>query len=305
MKRNLRRTLKPQQKKREEQCNSPHFPIESLPIGMFRIPNQRIRAQHDHDFTEIAIIESGHGVHLFDNISLPVIAGDVFIINPDHPHAWLKTQDMAVTNIMISESNSLPMLNDLKNHPGYPALFTYEPNLLAQQKGRGRLKLNVAQLNEVLRISHRLGYALKSKKKLYPSETMATLQLLSLIGLLCDAYIDTPNRAQKTVLRVGKAIQEINMNITNPPNTNKLADDMNISTSTFYRLFRQATGLTPAEYLNDRRIESACKLLASTDYNITEIAFKVGFQDSNYFSRSFRKLKDITPLKFRKMNSLW
>ena len=54
-------------------------------------------------------------------------------------------------------------------------------------------------------------------------------------------------------------------------------------------------------YLNYYRIELACHAMAVTRKNVTEIAFEVGFSDVNYFIRTFKKIKGVTPKRYMKM----
>ena len=54
------------------------------------------------------------------------------------------------------------------------------------------------------------------------------------------------------------------------------------------------------EYIINLRIQNACRLLLETNKSITDIAFECGFNDSNYFGDSFRKIKGISPRKYRK-----
>jgi AraC-like DNA-binding protein len=51
--------------------------------------------------------------------------------------------------------------------------------------------------------------------------------------------------------------------------------------------------------LTGQRINRACSLLRHTDKQITEIAFEVGFNDSNYFTRQFRKTTGLAPRDYR------
>ena len=56
--------------------------------------------------------------------------------------------------------------------------------------------------------------------------------------------------------------------------------------------------------IRDRRIHNAARLLtASSRCSITEVAAQCGFNDSNYFTSVFKKIKGITPYKFYKMNA--
>ena len=55
------------------------------------------------------------------------------------------------------------------------------------------------------------------------------------------------------------------------------------------KLFKQYTGKTAAAYLNDYRLEKAKSLLLHTDVSVTDIALDVGFNNTSYFIKNFRK----------------
>ncbi|MCD7752440.1 MAG: AraC family transcriptional regulator [Lachnospiraceae bacterium] len=67
----------------------------------------------------------------------------------------------------------------------------------------------------------------------------------------------------------------------------------------FCRIFKEATGRTPIDYLNFYRVECAAELLCSTKKEILDIAFSCGFHDAAYFSRVFRRYKLTSPREYR------
>lgn len=73
-----------------------------------------------------------------------------------------------------------------------------------------------------------------------------------------------------------------------------------LSVSRFSHLFKELTGTTPKNYVEQRRMEAARELLSSTELSISEIALAVGYQDPFYFSRVFKKNVGIPPTAFRK-----
>lgn len=75
-----------------------------------------------------------------------------------------------------------------------------------------------------------------------------------------------------------------------------------MSESYFSRRFKQVTGFGFKEYLNTIRIRHACDLLLQTNKSILEISEECGYMDSNYFGDAFRKVKNISPSKYRKAN---
>jgi AraC-like DNA-binding protein len=76
-----------------------------------------------------------------------------------------------------------------------------------------------------------------------------------------------------------------------------------MSKSNLLAVFKEATGHSPIEYLIRLRLHNAAEMLASTSLSISEIAAECGFADSNYLTRQFRKIYNISPREFRK-NSL-
>ena len=66
------------------------------------------------------------------------------------------------------------------------------------------------------------------------------------------------------------------------------------------RLFRRVTGQSIVDYLNNRRIEAAQKLLETTELSISAIAEQTGFASAAHFRRVFREVMDLSPLQYRK-----
>ena len=76
-----------------------------------------------------------------------------------------------------------------------------------------------------------------------------------------------------------------------------------LSKNAVYQLFRDEFGTTVNEFITQKKLRLAQKLLQSEpNLNVTQISAKCGFHDYNYFIRSFKKYVGMTPLKFRKTN---
>ena len=67
----------------------------------------------------------------------------------------------------------------------------------------------------------------------------------------------------------------------------------------FSRAFKQSMGMSPTNYIAERRIEGAKKLLQETELPISEIALRVGFSSQSHFTTSFRRVAGATPKAFR------
>lgn len=73
-----------------------------------------------------------------------------------------------------------------------------------------------------------------------------------------------------------------------------------MSSTYFSKKFKEVTGFGFKEYILNIRMKKACSLLLETRLSVTEIAYETGFNDSNYFGDVFRRIKGISPLKYRK-----
>lgn len=73
------------------------------------------------------------------------------------------------------------------------------------------------------------------------------------------------------------------------PSVRELAEAVKCSPNHLSSLFRKSVGTTIKSYVNNVKLEYACRQLETTTYNIAEIAWACGFQDASYFSRIFRR----------------
>lgn len=80
----------------------------------------------------------------------------------------------------------------------------------------------------------------------------------------------------------------------------EIASELNLSRSLLYLKLKKIINMSPNEYIQSVRLNYSKKLLQETDLNIAEIAYKVGFTDPNYFSRSFKQFYGETPTQYRK-----
>lgn len=86
-------------------------------------------------------------------------------------------------------------------------------------------------------------------------------------------------------------------------NLQKLSNKFNVSYGHLSTCFKELFGTTFHSFLNDIRIKHACGLLASTNMQIIDIAFEVGFNSYQTFSRVFRQLKGMSASEYRKKHS--
>jgi len=98
---------------------------------------------------------------------------------------------------------------------------------------------------------------------------------------------------------VKKAVNYIKLNFENPLTLEEIAETIPVNASHLSRKFKAETGMSIIDFINMNRIDAAKIYLQINTSSITEIAFLVGFNDVNYFSRVFKKMTGLTPSQFR------
>lgn len=104
---------------------------------------------------------------------------------------------------------------------------------------------------------------------------------------------------QKYTPLVRKAMNYIELNISQGVSLKNLSEELNVNASYLSTVFKKEMGQTVTEYINQRRVKIAILYLNTSSMQIQDIAFRVGICDVNYFSKVFKKITGMTPTKYR------
>ena len=122
-----------------------------------------------------------------------------------------------------------------------------------------------------------------------------------LIGLMysLERNIELKNRNQEQVDMINRARLRIREELESALTIQEVAEEMGVSYSNFRKLFKEFTGLSPATYQQDLRLQRAKELLTTTDMSIKEIAYKLNFDSPDYFSSKFKAKTGRKPSDLR------
>ncbi len=101
--------------------------------------------------------------------------------------------------------------------------------------------------------------------------------------------------------RIAYAISFIKNHLTENISIDKLVDKACMSKSHFFKIFKNTLGISPIDYITSERIKLSKSLIKSSNYQMSEIAYKTGFNNASYFSKQFKKHEVITPCEFREI----
>ena len=127
------------------------------------------------------------------------------------------------------------------------------------------------------------------------------LQLLILINRCSINYIQTPKIENKNE-NIFRIVRYLNSNYANKISLKSLCEKFFMSESHLSRSFKKVTGFNLISYLNIIRIKAAQELLIHSNKNITEIAYKVGYDSITHFERVFKSITLASPLEYRRIN---
>lgn len=105
-------------------------------------------------------------------------------------------------------------------------------------------------------------------------------------------------------LLVNKILHYMYMNIENFMSLKKLCEDLNISMSYASSIFKKEMNISIIKYSKKLKVERAKTLLKTTDESILSLSTKLGFHDESHFCRTFKEFTGLSPLQFRKNDSM-
>lgn len=224
-------------------------------------------ARHSHPYLELMYFAEGRGDLEVSGHKMSVTLYDAVVYPANWPH-----QEAATT----------------EGRREIICLWVYLPEL---------------QLSESIQLHDRngdLSTLFHTIYREYKRERPEPLILEYLMKLLLTTILRSQRESQGNEGILTCVLQYIHTHYAESITLDQLAAIEHISKSYLSRRFKQQTGRTVISYINHLRIETAKRLLTTTQANVNEIAYQVGFESPKYFHRIFRADTGDTPAGFRK-----
>lgn len=144
-------------------------------------------------------------------------------------------------------------------------------------------------------------FALMSNPKAYYELSVYALLFTMIWQIYSNGYVISARSApsSRQIESVSLVLDWINQNFKEEISSKTLSQVSNLNFNYLCKIFKNYTGQTITQYVNEQRIEHACYDISMKNKSITEAAFRNGFNDLSYFAKTFKRYKGITPREFK------
>lgn len=237
---------------------------------------------HTHHFTELFYVLSGQGNFLVDNHTITVRENDMVIINPNIEHTE-QSLDAKPLEYMVFGVDGLTFLFGDVSSPKNYGFYSYS---LGKSSFYSFSQILLREINE-----KNSGYEIICHDIL--EVLIITIARSENIGVLAEESARLPREC-------AAAKRYLDSNYAQPITLDSLAEATHINKFYLSHTFTRILGMSPINYLINRRLAVAKDLLIQTNHSIAQIASSTGFASQSYFSQIFKKVVGMSPNQYRK-----
>ncbi|NMA42169.1 MAG: AraC family transcriptional regulator [Oligosphaeraceae bacterium] len=267
-----------------------YAPITKVDDVLFNIYHHQVAEnviEHTHDnCIEITIVTGGTALHHADGECIHLQKGDCLVTLIEGSHSISKPKQLELFTVSCTTA--------LNHMVGFNLNFLHGIRDLFSGRGKTNIfHLNSAEFSDIWRIVTQMNNLQSSSQT---GEIRSCFAIL--LCLLAQAYSRTLMTG-KNQYRLEKTLDYINNHYDEDIKLSKLAKLSAMSESQLIRSFRKYYGTTPIGYQLELRLTESQRLLRETGLTVSEISYRLGFSDSNYFSRFFRRKMGVSPTLYR------
>ena len=272
--------------------NQPHKQVDFL-VDKFEdmVEPENIEFPHKHNFYEILWITKGNSNQNIDYKNYTISEDTLFFISPSQLHLFEKWENIEGFVVLFTEQFFLQIFQN-KN-------ILFELSYLDNLHENPFLQLKKEDINTIQPVIDLLCDECKSIEQ--STETVQALLLILLRRIQKLFSIKSHqknNKYQIVIFKQFKNLVELNFAKNIP--ISQYASLLNISAHQLNSFAKATSGKTTTEIIKERVVLEAQQLLHFSEFTISQIAYKLGFEDSSYFARYFKKHIGLSPQDFRK-----
>lgn len=269
-----------------------------FPYHVHMDPTAERPATHEHPFHEFFLLLDGAGWQVTDGADQPMRPGDLFLFPAGGPHIGWAANDRTEAVVINVGGEAFAAANEGERE--------MQRALQAMAKwrrgGANGIGLSAADRRRTRSLSRAMVDEQVTKPPGYRAAVKTHLQELLLIVLRgggMPAEVMQELRADGREDRLADVLHYLSSAYTDPISVERVARMAHMSRSAFHKLFREVTGRTLVEYVNDRRVEQAVRMLVEGRLPIVQVAAACGFPCLSHFYHEFKRRTGATPREAR------
>jgi AraC-like DNA-binding protein/mannose-6-phosphate isomerase-like protein (cupin superfamily) len=252
---------------------------------------------HFHPEYEILYVIDGSGTSFVADSIEEFQSGDLALIGSTLPHFWrsdekyLNSEGKLKVKYIVIQFPTGFLKDEIANYPEYHLIGD-----LLERASRGiRFSADFARGIEkkIVRLSKSNGF----ERIIHLQELLQALAKTQDYKLLAGELYQHENLTF-TNFRLTKVLQFLNTNYQRKIELETVADIANLHPAAFCRFFKEKTGKSLSEYLNDMRIGYACRLIIEGKLSVSQISYESGFNNLSNFNRTFKRHAKMTPTEY-------
>ena len=246
---------------------------------------------HQHNYYQFLFFEEGSGVHLIDDKEYEVKDKAIHFITPNHIH-HLKIKNNTKGYVCMVKEELFFINNENK-------IFLEEIDLFSNWNTNPIVELEDTAFVELKSIVISMEIEYKHQRARKNEVLLMMLKLFLIKSSRLSASSTTVGVSNKRII-IEDFLGLIDENCSENLPINYYAEQLNITPTYLNRLVKEVYDKNVSEFINERVILEAKRVISFSSKSIKEIAYELGFEDPSYFSRFFKKHVKLTPLEFRK-----
>lgn len=249
---------------------------------------------HSHPFSELFYVVNGQGAFLAESSEFPVRRNDMVIINPHVQHTE-KSLPGAPLDYIVLGIEGLSF--------SFEKIAAAQTGLSMQTTPGTVCKYNVSKTNVYAYLNIMLEEITKQEAD-YEAVCQNLLEVLLICMLRSGSLSVVPDNSRRLNRECTQIKNYLDANYSENITLDSLAAITHMNKYYLAHIFTKYVGLSPINYLLQKRIQEGQSLLESTSYSIAQISDLLGFSSQSYFSQAFRKATGMTPMEYRKHSQL-
>ena len=270
--------------------------LKNFPIAVHSSRNPS-STYHNHNYYELVYVIRGMAQHIVNGEHRILSKGNYFLLSPNDEHMYvsLNSDPFKIINLMFDPSvidSKFTLETPFEEIIKHPLIGVSDKNFvaspLATHYSDNSSSMKAIFLNSVDEYhKKRIGY-------------MNVLKLNIIKAIIeCVRNVSSDKDNTSKSLFVDEIIKYTNDHYAENVSLSALCNSLGYSVPYVSRVFKEQTGMNFSEYLVNLRIQKACSLLLSTNMSVQDIINAVGYSNTEFFYRAFKKIMGETPTKFR------